>query len=353
MLHVTFIGALSNCDDSILKVNNAGLSFKISKVRVSELISELCKSAGQNAEICRADLTIEFYKKGIADPIPGAYGYVAEVEGAYDEAWPDPVNVYFWLNEKLRDDVSRVYSEIELLRLFKRGNLSIQYAAILIKDDNQKEAMYPFMIYPGSDYVEADKYTLSEDELEPIASFLNFFRYEQLPGDLALAFSNYNASFGFSQSWPFVAAKGEVVAYGSIASFLMIMVGLENLVNKDPNAVTETISRNLALLLGSDETSSREIYRCMKRIYDERSKIVHGSIDDEDVLKKFECYKVKARDYLREAIKNAWTAEKKLGLSVEQLLDKFACLSFCSERPWRDEITGKFLLKLSGCDECK
>ncbi len=243
-----------------------------------------------------------------------------------------------------------MYNEVALLRLFKRGNVSIPFADIIIRDNNGREIAVPCLSCLGPDYVETDKFTLSSQELQSLAEFMNYFRNEQLPSDLVLPFSAYETSFDFPRNWPFLTANGAVVPYGSLVSFLVSMIGLESLVNDNPNAVTETISRNLSLLMGMNETDSKEIYKCMKRIYDERSKIIHGSIFSKRVLNEFEKYRLKARDYLREGVKNAWVAKKKLNLSREQLLEELDCVSFCSRRPWRDEKTDKFLFTLSGCE---
>lgn len=81
-------------------------------------------------------------------------------------------------------------------------------------------------------------------------------------------------------------------------AFLVLMIGLETLLNPSHYEVRYRVSRNAAVLLGENREHSEEIFAQVKKLYDKRSEIVHSgkrrTIEKRDLLE--------LRDYLRKAI---------------------------------------------------
>jgi hypothetical protein len=82
-------------------------------------------------------------------------------------------------------------------------------------------------------------------------------------------------------------------------SFLSLMNGVESLLHPaSTGEITYKISRYVAILIGKNKNDSEKIFHRMKKLYNERSKIVHtgkAKLSEED--------ETKLREYLRESIK--------------------------------------------------
>ena len=82
-------------------------------------------------------------------------------------------------------------------------------------------------------------------------------------------------------------------------ALLTLMSGLENLFNLGEGEISYTVSRNTAVLLGTNRDDAQNIYQNMKRLYKSRSEITHKGkpkkrVTHEDVNM--------LRSYLRECI---------------------------------------------------
>ena len=104
------------------------------------------------------------------------------------------------------------------------------------------------------------------------------------------------------------------------------LIALEALLNPGKAEVRYRVSRNLAVLLGSGQEDSIEIFEKMKKLYDTRSKIVHGNkifnIKEDEV-------KLSER-FAREAIKKFYSS----GLNKVDLLKRINSMGFNSNRNW-------------------
>lgn len=88
--------------------------------------------------------------------------------------------------------------------------------------------------------------------------------------------------------------------------FLSLMIGLEILLNPSDHELQYRVSRNAAVLLGKNEEGSRRIFDDIKKLYNLRSKIVHGDetpLTDDDVSQ--------LRFYVKESIKAVHTLNMK------------------------------------------
>ena len=83
------------------------------------------------------------------------------------------------------------------------------------------------------------------------------------------------------------------------------MISLEALFNPGVHELRHRISRNAAVLLGSNREESSVIFSDIKGLYDKRSKVVHtgeSSVIDKDALSRL-------RHYVRESIKKMYLIE--------------------------------------------
>ena len=77
-------------------------------------------------------------------------------------------------------------------------------------------------------------------------------------------------SVALSSFWSAIIANNLVQAY------LNLTIMLESLLSTTHNEIAHTISERAAILLGKSTTHRIEIYRDLKLVYSQRSKIVHG-----------------------------------------------------------------------------
>lgn len=170
---------------------------------------------------------------------------------------------------------------IRLMRLFKEGDIRIPVKIYYqLKNDKIQGAR-------RSEYgrhISNEPYHLEASEIPVLRSFIQSVELPFKKDFLQLAFENFELSY-------------EIVDMQ--LAFLVIMIGLETLLNPSDYEVRHRISRNMAVLLGKNRENSEEIFAQAKKLYDKRSKIVHSGkrriIEKEDLLK--------LRGYLREAIK--------------------------------------------------
>jgi hypothetical protein len=202
-------------------------------------------------------------------------------------------------------------AKLRLLRLFKGGNVVLPYSFLYHLDENGGG---PAVFSPMREYPIADRtpFTLSLEEVPQAQSFIDSVSLP-LPRPLDLAFKSFESSYE---------------TYDIGLSFLSLMIAMEVVLNPSDHELRYRVSRNTGVLLGQDRKDGETIYREMKKLYDQRSGLVHmgdtSVIAREDVLR--------LRRYVRETIKEAMRS----GTSKDALLDMLNSCGF-GEKPWRAE----------------
>lgn len=201
-----------------------------------------------------------------------------------------------------------LYPVIQLMRLFKEGNISmpwIYYYSI----DNDIPIPYMRIITPL--HVLKEPYTIESSEIPELLEFIKNTKLPFTEPFLQLTFENFELSYQISDI---------------NLSFLVLMISLETLFNLGHQELRYRVSRNAAVLLGKGNEDSKNIFSKIKKLYDKRSKFVHTGepniINREDLLK--------LRYYVRESIKEI----NKINKNKNELLNLLNSCGF-GERPWR------------------
>lgn len=192
-----------------------------------------------------------------------------------------------------------------LMRLFKEGDLRIPlkyYYTI----KNRKPIS--FISSSSAKSVSHELYHIESSELRELYNFLHDTILPFNRDFLQLAFENFERSYELSNIG---------------LSFLTLMISLEALLNPGRSELRYRISRNAAVLLGTNVEESKKIFTEIKGLYDKRSKVVHtgkSNIIKRDVL-------LKLRHYVRESIKKMYTMKR----SKDEIL---ALLNSCGFGKW-------------------
>jgi len=190
--------------------------------------------------------------------------------------------------------------KIRLMRLFKEGDIRmpVKFYYRAQSDETQGGRR----LESGS-YVSSEPYHLEAPEIPVLRSFIQSVELPFKRDFLNLAFENFELSYEISDIQ---------------LAFLVLMIGLETLLNPAHDEARYRISRNTAVLLGENRRDSEEIFTQIKKLYVKRSEIVHSgrrrTIKKEDLLK--------LRGYLRNAIKEVHRMDKEKS-EITDLLDSF------------------------------
>jgi hypothetical protein len=170
---------------------------------------------------------------------------------------------------------------IRLMRLFKEGDIRMP---VKFYYQLQNDKIQEVMRGESGRYISNEPYRLEASEIPVLRSFIQSVELPFKRDFLHLAFENFELSY-------------EILDMQ--LAFLVLMIGLETLLNPSHYEVRYRVSRNIAVLLGKNRGNSEEIFAQAKKLYDKRSDIVHSGkrriIEKEDLLK--------LRDHLRKAIK--------------------------------------------------
>lgn len=182
-------------------------------------------------------------------------------------------------NESVRNYLD---SAIRLMRLFKEGNiyLPLAYYYFIEKDRPKSFIRTGYGLYQSN----KPEFTLGNSELPILKKFIKNTKIPFKEEFLQLAFENFELSYQ---------------THNQNLQFLSSMIALETLFNPSNTELSYRISRNVAVLLGKDESGSNKIFSEVKNLYEKRSKIVHAGksniISGEELLK--------LRYYVRQSIK--------------------------------------------------
>jgi len=291
---IHFIGFLANVDDSITKLN-LGKGFVIEKRTQQEVMPFL---------------RIIDYDYGIDSRINiTAFGCycVSKPDITEFESTPQGgVGIQLGRHEEFHRSIQ---DKLRLLRLFKEGNISLEFSYIYHLKDSQPSVVGLCREWP---IVDKTRFHLEDNEISDAQCFIETTRIPFKEKSLQLAFDSFELSYE---------------THSNALSFLSLMISLETLLNPSDMELRYRISRNASVLLGKDKDDSERVFKEVRGLYDKRSKLVHegsaNEVSSKDVLG--------LRHYVREAIKEM----QSIGKDPKEIRDILNTCGF-GQRPWRN-----------------
>ncbi len=289
-----FIGFLSNVDPSILKVNFGDSVHPefLSQDEAYKLLSKLDN----------------YHDYGIfarsTSGVRGTEGdFYVLTHGSHNDLSLD--NIF-----KFEEEIVRPLSEeiLPKLRLFKEGNP--QMPLWYYFSQNEGQLTKKMEVGPGR-VAYGPVFHLDESELPELETFISDTKLPFTKDCINLAFQSYDMSYG---------------SMHSNLAFLLLMIGVESLLNPSKGEITYRVSRYAAVLLGHSASKGETIFREVKDLYRTRSNIVHGTSNV--TVQNAELAKL--RGILRDLIKEVNRIDK----PKDELLRMLDSLGF-GERPWR------------------
>jgi hypothetical protein len=303
---VYFAGILANTDESILKIHLEN-GFQIEKLSSDEgliFIANLERYSAVYNIVQRISMEYPCLNREkqeycfIKNTIPGKL--TLDEQYRMVEACPEMFSDF--KNKIVEDYLNQI---LRLMRLFKDGNICMPFEYYYVYDEkNIPRRVMSSGSAPWKAKYSTEKYTLSDKESEDLEIFI---KQTRLPFQnyLELAFENYELSY-------------EIHNIG--LGFLTLMISLEVMFNPSKQEVKHRVSRNTAVLLGSNYDETENIYSKIKDFYDKRSHLVHSGsakiVNPEDLAQ--------LRNYVRNAIKKIY----RLGIAKDDLLEKLDRLGF-------------------------
>ena len=211
------------------------------------------------------------------------------------------------------DDAYRfVQDKCRLLRLFKEGNVVLEYSFLYHVADADGEVK-PFGIIRVYPILDTTPFSLTPAEIPDAESFLRTTSLPFQEKSLQLALDSFDRSYETDDAG---------------LAFLSLMIAMEVLLHpRDRDELKYRICRNAGVLLGQNPSGGEAVFREMKNLYDKRSALVHSgdrsSVTRQDVLR--------LRQYVRETIKEAMSSR----MSKDELLKTLNACGF-GQRPWRE-----------------
>jgi hypothetical protein len=207
-------------------------------------------------------------------------------------------------NEIARFDNTLVHGyldpTIRLMRLFKEGDIRMPARFYYRVQNNEIER---HMTGGIGGHISHEPYHLEAFEIPILQSFIHSVKLPFQRDFVQLAFENFELSYEI---------------FDIQLAFLVLMIGLEALLNPAQDEVKYRVSRNTAVLLGENRENSKEILTLVKKLYDKRSQIIHSGkrriVEKEDLLI--------LRDYVRRAIKKIYCIGKEKS-EITNLLDSY------------------------------
>jgi hypothetical protein len=231
------------------------------------------------------------------------YGYVVTGTIEIPDAWDKEKGNVVLHSAKTMDAFKRRFeNKIGLMRLFKEGHIAaLSYYSFRY---DSKFITPEYVIKPSAPVLEA-LYTVSLNELTALNFFLASYEPPFAFPYLQLAYENFNESYD---------------THNENLAFLSLMIAVEILFNTGPHNLRYRLSRGLAVLIGKDRDEAGEIFRCMKKLYDKRSSLVHTGR-----VKGLGCEEInQLRKYLRRAIRKLLEFE----ITKEDLSERLTIAGF-------------------------
>jgi hypothetical protein len=177
---------------------------------------------------------------------------------------------------------------IRLMRLFKEGDIRMPVKFYYRVQNNEIER---HMSGTMGRYISHEPYHLEAFEVPILQNFIHGVKLPFQRDFVQLAFENFELSYEISDIQ---------------LAFVVLMIGLEALLNPAYDEVRYRVSRNTAVLLGEDREKSEEILTLVKKLYDKRSEIIHSG--KRKIVEKVDLLTL--RDYVRRAIKEIYYIDK-------------------------------------------
>jgi len=182
---------------------------------------------------------------------------------------------------------NRIYVEeylrpvLQLMRLFQEGNIRI---AVRYYFPKRKNSLFGWSRQTSNVVASSELFHIEPSNLPKLNRFLKHTKLPSNNSVMEIAFEQFELSYQI---------------YDVNLALLTLMSGLENLFNLGEGEISYTVSRNTAVLLGTNRDDAQNIYQNMKRLYKSRSEITHKGkpkkrVTHEDVNM--------LRSYLRECI---------------------------------------------------
>ncbi|MCI0707543.1 MAG: hypothetical protein L0Y80_08690 [Ignavibacteriae bacterium] len=201
--------------------------------------------------------------------------------------------------------VQEIFARIELMRLFKEGNIALPAYCFYSQSEKGEE---PTGIGSDSNNVPAIPYVLSADDAKSLNIFLETTSISSKHEYIKLSYESFQKSYSSEDH---------------IIGFLQLMIAFEALFNDGSSELKYRMSRGAAMLLGEDRKQFQEIFSLAKKLYDKRSVLLHTGnpkgISIDDMLT------------LRELVRNAIVKISGLGFSKETLSEKLTIIGFEGE----------------------
>ena len=242
-IRINFRGFLTNVDSSILQLK-LKYGFKIKALSENEAFNFMVHVAGVSHMEAGKTLFMRY------PCLDSQEKQVYVVYNSIDVDTDSIENIIF-------DSIARFSNKhihnyliptFRVMRLFKAGDLRMPlHYYYIIKNEKPSS----FMSGSSSKSVSHELFHLESSEL---GYFNNFLQETTLPfkkGFLQLAFGNFELSYEISN----VAS-----------SFLTLMISMETLLNPGEHELRYRISRNTAVLLGTNEKESKAIFSEMKEL---------------------------------------------------------------------------------------
>ncbi len=291
---LNFLGFLANVDSSILKVDfgHGVLVGRMTMDDAFEFVSKLHNISNFGVFL---NLT-----RGIT-PVDNEY-FVLTAQFDSDGS---RLGTFEFENSQTRPLLDEFLPK---LRLFREGNIQMPLYYYYPKDsrpDSPRSIVGPGVVAYGPSF------HIEEAELNDLKEFTRSTRLPFQEESLNLALQSYEMSY--------------TRVHINLA-FLVLMIGIESLLNPSKGEITYRVSRYAALLLGNSQDEGASIFKEMKELYRTRSVIVHGA--SKIVVKDSELTRL--RGILRGLIKAISTIDK----PKDELLRMLDYLGF-GESPWR------------------
>jgi hypothetical protein len=187
---------------------------------------------------------------------------------------------------------------IRLMRLFKEGDIRMPVKFYYRVQNNEIKRR---MFGDTGSYISHEPYHLEAFEVPILKNFIHSVKLPFERDFVQLAFENFELSYEIANMQ---------------LAFVMLMIGLEALLNPAYDEVRYRVSRNAAVLLGENREKSEEIFTLVKKLYGKRSEMIHsgkrGIVEKVDLLT--------LRDCVRRAIKEIYCIGKEKN-EIMNLLD--------------------------------
>ncbi|UTB32706.1 MAG: HEPN domain-containing protein [Methanobacterium sp. ERen5] len=279
MIHeINFMGLLANVDSSILILNEIlpdGIEIR-SFNRDDECLEFFNELTGSSYQ----DTQLRLYQNSCWSPNNETYYFYSSFSADINQI-QDRTDIDKGLNKFRNNSLAEIEHVIKMLRLYKEGNVQMPFR-YYYKDTSG------IMLLTGEhtcESIEAKPFVLNKDEFKDFKKFINNGKFF-INTSVNLAFSNFEASY-------------EVNHFN--IKFLTLMNAMEILFHPaEAGELSYRISRNFAVLMGTNIEESKKYYKDMKKFYSKRSDLVHRGY----TKKRITIGDVnKLRKYVRDSIK--------------------------------------------------